>query len=83
MKKFHCLAYPFWKSRANRASPIPYTCGALGSPPIAGAIKRDSPAGRSLVEHGLIDEFHLWRFPVIAGASDARFDGLPVIPLRL
>lgn len=38
---------------------------------------------RALVEHGLIDEFHLWRFPVIAGASDARFDGMPTTHLEL
>lgn len=38
---------------------------------------------RTLIEHGLIDELHLWRFPVIAGTSDSIFDGLPVTQLRL
>jgi dihydrofolate reductase len=38
---------------------------------------------RALMEHELIDEIHLWRFPVIAGASDTRFDGMPVTHLEL
>ena len=35
------------------------------------------------MEHRLIDEIHFWRFPVIAGASDTRFDGMPVTHLEL
>jgi dihydrofolate reductase len=38
---------------------------------------------RTLLEHGLIDELHLWRFPVIAGAADTRFNGMPVTHLEL
>lgn len=38
---------------------------------------------RTLVEHGLIDEFHFWNFPVIAGTSDSMFEGLPLTHLRL
>ena len=38
---------------------------------------------RTLIEHGLIDELHLWRFPVIAGSSDSIFEGLPVTHLQL
>jgi dihydrofolate reductase len=38
---------------------------------------------RTLVENGLIDELHLWRFPVIAGTSDSIFDGLAVTHLEL
>ena len=38
---------------------------------------------RTLVEHGLIDEFHFWYFPVIAGTSDSMFDGLPLTHLEL
>jgi len=57
---------------------------ALKNQPGENLLKFGSGAfSRSLVEHGLIDEFHLWRFPVIAGASDSRFDGLPVTHLEL
>lgn len=30
---------------------------------------------RTLVEHGLIDEFHFWYFPVILGAGKHLFEG--------
>ncbi len=30
---------------------------------------------RTLVEHGLIDEFHFWYFPVIVGAGRHLFEG--------
>jgi len=30
---------------------------------------------RTLVEHGLVDEFHLWYFPVIVGAGKHLFEG--------
>ena len=40
-------------------------------------------SGVDQVQHDLIDELHLWRFPVIAGASDHRFDGLPITHLDL
>ncbi|WP_188195508.1 dihydrofolate reductase family protein [Nonomuraea sp. SYSU D8015] len=30
---------------------------------------------RTLVEHGLIDEFHFWYFPVIVGAGKHLFEG--------
>jgi len=38
---------------------------------------------RTLVEHGLVDEFHFWIFPVVAGSGDRLFDGLPVTHLEL
>ena len=38
---------------------------------------------RTLVEHGLIDEFHFWIFPVVAGTSDSMFEGLPLTHLQL
>ncbi len=57
----------------------------LKQEPGASLLKFGSGAfSRGLIERGLIDEFHLWRFPVIAGASDdERFAGLPVTHLRL
>jgi dihydrofolate reductase len=30
---------------------------------------------RTLVEHGLVDEFHFWYFPVIIGAGKHLFEG--------
>jgi dihydrofolate reductase len=30
---------------------------------------------RTLVEHGLVDEFHFWYFPVIVGAGKHLFEG--------
>ncbi len=38
---------------------------------------------RTLLEHGLIDELHLWVFPVIAGTGDRILDGLDITHLRL
>jgi len=35
-----------------------------------------------LVERGLIDEFHFWIFPVLAGTSDSMHDGLGVTQLH-
>jgi dihydrofolate reductase len=31
---------------------------------------------RTLVEHGLVDEFHFWYFPVIVGAGKHLFEGV-------
>jgi dihydrofolate reductase len=38
---------------------------------------------KTLLEHKLVDEYHLWIFPVIAGGGDHLFDGLDVTHLRL
>lgn len=38
---------------------------------------------RTLIEHGLVDEFHFWIFPVVAGRGTQLLDGLPVTHLRL
>ena len=38
---------------------------------------------RTLIENGLIDELHLWRFPVLAGATESVFEKLPVTHLEL
>jgi dihydrofolate reductase len=38
---------------------------------------------KTLLEHKLVDEYHLWIFPVIAGGGDRLFDGLDVTHLRL
>ena len=55
--------------------------------PAAATVGRPGRLGRAfsrvLVAVGLIDGFHVWRFPVIAGASDSRFDGLPVTHLEV
>jgi len=40
-------------------------------------------ATAALVERGLIDEFHFWIFPVLAGTSDSMYDGLGVTHLHL
>jgi dihydrofolate reductase len=31
---------------------------------------------RTLVEHGLVDEFHLWLFPEVVGSGDRLFEGI-------
>ncbi len=31
---------------------------------------------RTLIEHGLLDELHLWVFPCVAGAGDRLLDGV-------
>ena len=38
---------------------------------------------RTLIENRLVDEFHFWLFPVIAGAGDRLLDGLDTTHLRL
>ena len=38
---------------------------------------------RTLLDAGLIDELHLWVFPVIAGTGDRILDGLDITHLRL
>jgi dihydrofolate reductase len=38
---------------------------------------------RTLLEHGLIDELHLWIFPVIAGSGERLLDGIDLTHLRL
>ncbi|NGO74639.1 dihydrofolate reductase family protein [Streptomyces sp. YC504] len=37
---------------------------------------------RTLIEHGLVDEFHLWILPVIAGGGERILDGLDVTHLK-
>ena len=38
---------------------------------------------RTLIQRGLIDELHLWFFPVIAGVSDSVWQGIDVTHLEL
>jgi dihydrofolate reductase len=38
---------------------------------------------RTLLEHGLVDEFHLWIFPAIVGSGDRLFDGFDTTHLQL
>ena len=38
---------------------------------------------RTLLEHGLIDELHLWVFPVIAGAGQRLLEGIGTTHLNL
>ncbi len=37
----------------------------------------------TLVAHGLVDEFHFWTFPVVAGEGDRLLDGLDLTHLKL
>ncbi len=38
---------------------------------------------RALLEHGLVDELHLWVFPVIAGGGTRLMEGVGMTHLRL
>ena len=38
---------------------------------------------RALAEQRLVDEFHFWVFPVVAGQGDRLFDGLDLTTLKL
>jgi dihydrofolate reductase len=36
------------------------------------------PLDRTLLEHNLIDEFHIWLFPVALGSGQRLFEDIPV-----
>ncbi|GGZ14546.1 pyrimidine reductase [Streptomyces inusitatus] len=38
---------------------------------------------RTLLEHRLVDEYHFWMFPVIAGGGDRLLDGIDTAHLKL
>jgi dihydrofolate reductase len=38
---------------------------------------------RALIEHGLVDEFHFWVFPVLAGGGQRLIEGIDTTHLRL
>jgi dihydrofolate reductase len=38
---------------------------------------------RTLLEHGLLDELHLWIFPLLAGSGQRLIDGIDVTHLEL
>ena len=38
---------------------------------------------RRLLEHGMVDEYHLWLFPVAVGRGERLFDGFDLTTLRL
>ena len=38
---------------------------------------------RTLLEHGLVDEFHFWYFPVIAGGGQRLIEGVETTHLEL
>jgi dihydrofolate reductase len=57
---------------------------ALKDRPGGGLLKYGTGAlDRTLMEHGLVDELHLWVFPVIAGGGERLFDGFDRTHLKL
>ena len=38
---------------------------------------------RTLMQHSLVDEFHFWLFPVIAGSGQRLFEGIDTTHLKL
>lgn len=38
---------------------------------------------RTLMQHGLVDEFHLWVFPIVHGSGDRLFDAFDAARLEL
>ena len=41
------------------------------------------PFSRTLLEHGLLDELHVWIFPVLVGEGQRLIDGIEVTHLDL
>ena len=38
---------------------------------------------RALIEHGLVDEFHFWVFPILAGGGQRLIEGIDTTHLEL
>jgi dihydrofolate reductase len=38
---------------------------------------------RTLLEHGLVDEYHFWLFPVAVGRGERLFEGFDLTSLKL
>ena len=38
---------------------------------------------RALIEHGLVDEFHFWVFPILAGGGQRLIEGIDTTHLKL
>jgi dihydrofolate reductase len=37
----------------------------------------------TLLEHRLVDEYHFWMFPTVAGGGERLFDGIDLTDLEL
>jgi dihydrofolate reductase len=65
-------------------SDVPAEVAALKEQPGQNILKFGTGSfSKTLLEHGLVDEYHLWMFPVVAGQGDRLFDGLDVTHLKL
>jgi hypothetical protein len=57
--------------------------GVIDDPQVWGPPYWDAAHNRVLIEHGLLDELHLWVFPVIVGSGARLMDGAPTTHLDL
>jgi hypothetical protein len=65
--------------RRRRGHRGPRAQGPAGGPPPVGTGQLDL----TLIDEGLVDELHLWVFPVIAGGGQRLLDGIDTTHLAL
>jgi dihydrofolate reductase len=79
----HTLERPTWNASVLEGDAAE-AVGKLKQQPGENLLKFGTGAfSKTLLEHGLIDELHLWIFPVLAGSGQRLIDGIEPMHLEL